>query len=215
MLKKKYIYSCALGGAFFTIPYLALGISALPAAAIGIAAYGAGTLIFNDKQKIDISSNITLGDREALMEAKELVKKMNDVICKLEDPKLVENAKKIASTSNSIIETVEKKPNKIKNVRNFLNYYLPVTLKILERYDEIENQKLTTKSAKDFMNSVEEMIEKIKNAFEKQLSSIYQQEIVDTDAELKVFESMLKTDGFVNEIEFETKKENKGGVSSE
>jgi len=106
---------------------------------------------------------------------------------------------------------VEKKPKKIKGIRNFLNYYLPVTLKILERYDEIENQKLNTNSAQKFMNSVEEMVEKIKDAFEKQLSNIYQEEITDTDAELKVFETMLKTDGFVDEIELEKKKGGENG----
>ena len=84
---------------------------------------------------------------------------------------------------------------------------MPVTLKILERYDEIENQKLNTESTKKFMSSVQNMIEKIKDAFEKQLSSIYQEEIVDTDAELKVFESMLKTDGFVDEIDLSRKEE--------
>ena len=183
------------------------GISAIPAAAIGIAAYGAGVLLFNDKTKIDISSNITLKEREALNEAKELVKKMDLVIYRLEDPTLVKNAKQICNTSNKIIETIEKKPNKLKNARNFLNYYLPVTLKILERYDEIENQKLSTESATKFMSSVQNMIEKIKDAFEKQLSSIYQEEIVDTDAELKVFESMLKTDGFVDEIDLSRKEE--------
>ena len=206
MLKKKYILSCILGGAFFAVPYLAVGLSAIPSAAIGIAAYGAGILMFNDKTKIDISSNISLSDKEALNEAKQYVKKMEDLIYKLEDKTLVENSKKICATSNNIIETIEKKPNKLKNARNFLNYYLPVTLKILERYDEIENQKLNTNSAKKFMNSVEGMIEKIRDAFEKQLSSIYQEEIVDTDAELKVFESMLKSDGFVDEIDLQNKE---------
>ena len=183
------------------------GISAIPAAAIGITAYGAGVLLFNEPTKIDISSNITLKDKEALNEAKELTKKMDLLIYNLEDPDLVKNAKQICSTSNKIISTIEKKPNKLKSARNFLNYYLPVTLKILERYDEIENQKLNTESTKKFMTSVQNMIEKIKDAFEKQLSSIYQEEIVDTDAEIKVFESMLKTDGFVDEIDLSRKEE--------
>lgn len=201
-MKKKYIYSCLLGGTFFAVPYLALGITALPSAAIGIAAYGAGVLLFNDKQKIDITSNITIEDKQALKNAKDLVIKMQKIINQLEDPKLVEDAKKICNTSNKIIEAAQNNPKKIKNIRNFLNYYLPVTIKILERYDEIENQKLNTDSAKKFMNSVESMVNKIKNAFEEQLSNIYQTEMVDTDAELKVFESMLKSDGFLDEIDF-------------
>ena len=53
------------------------------------------------------------------------------------------------------------------------------------------------------------MIAKIKDAFEEQLSNIYQTEMVDTDAELKVFESMLKADGFLDEIDFNIEKNDK------
>lgn len=206
-MKKGYIYSSILGGVFFAVPYLACGISAIPSVAIGLAAYGAGLLIFQDKQKIDISDNLEEDDKKALRKAKDEVIKMQTISTKLENPQIVQNTKKICSTSNKIIVTVQKYPSKLKSIRNFLNYYLPVTIKILERYDEIENQKLATKESKKFMASVEDMIEKIKTAFEEQLSNIYQTEMVDTNAELKVFESMLKSDGFLDEIDF--KIENK------
>ena len=208
-MKKEYIYSCILGGAFFAVPYFACNIGAIPSTAIAVAAYGAGILLFRDKQKIDISDNIEDEDKQALKQAKELVLKMQVISKQLEDAKLVQNVKDICATSDKIINTVEKKPEKLKQVRNFLNYYLPVTIKILERYDEIENQKLTTLESKKFMKAVESMIEKIKNAFEEQLSNIYQTEMVDTDAELKVFESMLKSDGFLDEIDFNIEKNKK------
>lgn len=208
-MKKEYIYSCLLGGTFFAVPSLACGIGALPSAAIGIAAYGAGILLFRDKKKVDISDNFEAEDKLAIKQAKESIIKMQNISKQLESPQLVQNVKSIYITSNKIIETVEKKPEKLKKVRNFLNYYLPVTIKILERYDEIENQKLTTKESKKFMSSVENMIEKIKDAFEEQLSNIYQTEMVDTDAELKVFESMLKADGFLDEIDFNIEKKDK------
>lgn len=208
-MKKEYIYSCLLGGTFFAVPYLACGIGALPSAAIGVAAYGAGILLFRDKKKVDISDNVEAEDKLAIKQAKESIIKMQNISKQLESSQLVQNAKSIYITSNKIIETVEKKPEKLKKVRNFLNYYLPVTIKILERYDEIENQKLTTKESKKFMSSVENMIAKIKDAFEEQLSNIYQTEMVDTDAELKVFESMLKADGFLDEIDFNIEKKDK------
>ena len=34
----------------------------------------------------------------------------------------------------------------------------------------------------------------------EQLNNMYQAEIIDTDAELKVFEEMLKSDGFLGDI---------------
>ena len=50
------------------------------------------------------------------------------------------------------------------------------------------------------MKSVRDMIVKIKEAFREQLNNMYQAEIIDTDAELKVFEEMLKSDGFLGDI---------------
>ena len=143
-MKKRYIYSCILGGTFFAVPYLALGIGALPAAAIGVAAYGAGNLLFKDRTKIDLSDDISFNDKEDLKKAQTMVKEIREISAKLESSDIVKNTKEICNTSDKIIDTVIEKPEKIKKIRNFLSYYLPVTKKILERYDEIENQKLNT-----------------------------------------------------------------------
>lgn len=205
-MKKGYIFSAILGGTFFAVPYLALNVGILPSVAIGGIAYGAGTLIFKDKKKEEISLNVD-NLYDILKLAGERTSELEKVSKQLEDEELVKNVKEICSTSKKIIDTLSKKPEKMKQAHNFLNYYLPVTIKILKRYDEIENNKLTSDSSKKFMKSVEEMINKIKNAFNEQLSNMYQTEIIDTDAEIKVFETMLKSDGFIEEIGIDVKKE--------
>lgn len=126
----------------------------------------------------------------------------------IEDKELVENIKEIHESINKIIETVEKKPEKLTMMNNFFNYYLPVTLTILNKYDEIENQGLTTDEGKQFMSSAKSMISKINGAFKNQLSNLYQSDMIDTDAEMKVFETMLKSDGYNQNEDFKT---NKGG----
>lgn len=204
-MKKNYIYSAILGGAFFAVPYVALGIELLPSLAISAAAYGAGTLIFKDRNKLDLSidkSNLY----DILKEAKEETLQISNISKQIEDKEVVENIEQICDISNKIIDTLSKNPNKLGQARNFLNYYLPVTIKILTRYDEIENQRLNTTESKEFMESVKKMTEKIKNAFNEQLNNMYQTEMIDTDAEIKVFESMLKSDGFLDDININTKK---------
>lgn len=47
-MKKGYIFSALLGGAFFAIPYIGLGIGIVPSVAIGGAAFAAGSLIFKN-----------------------------------------------------------------------------------------------------------------------------------------------------------------------
>ena len=204
-MKKNYIYSAILGGAFFAVPYVALGIELLPSLAISAAAYGAGTLIFKDRNKLDLSID-KKNLYDILKEAKEETLQISNISKQIEDKEVVENIEQICDISNKIIDTLSKNPNKLGQARNFLNYYLPVTIKILTRYDEIENQRLNTTESKEFMESVKKMTEKIKNAFNEQLNNMYQTEMIDTDAEIKVFESMLKSDGFLDDININIKK---------
>ena len=162
-------------------------------------AYGAGTLIFKDRSKIDYSTKNT-NLYEILKNAKSQTTQIFDISKQLEDRELIANVQDICNTSNKIIDTLSKNPGKLSQVNNFINYYLPVTIKILQRYDEIENQKLNSEESQKFMKSVRDMIAKIKDAFHEQLNNMYQAEIIDTDAELKVFEEMLKSDGFLGDI---------------
>ena len=121
---------------------------------------------------------------------------------RVEDTELKNNIKEINSTIIKMIDTVEKNPEKSKMMGNFFNYYLPVTLNILKRYDEIENQNLSSEEGRQFMKQTQNMIQKINVAFKSQLSNLYQSDIVDTDAEMKVFETMLKADGYDTTSDF-------------
>jgi len=202
ILKRPHIYSALLGGTFFAVPYLALGAGIIPSVALGISAFGAGMLVFKNIGKNTLTYDLE-NENDIIKKSKENTSRLKEISKLLEDEKLIKNVNIIYETSSKILKAIEKNPEKISGARNFLNYYLPVTIKILERYDEIENQKLTTKDSKKFMASIQNMVEKIKDAFEIQLNNIYQPEMIDTDAEIKVFEAMLKSDGFLDDINIE------------
>lgn len=132
--------------------------------------------------------------KEVIKDAKSKNNEIYNMASKVDSLDLQKNIKEIFDSVTKIINTIEKKPEKYKKMGNFFDYYLPVTLNILKRYDEIENQNLASEDGKKFMKQTENMIEKINNAFKNQLSKLYQSDIVDTDAEMKVFESMLRAD---------------------
>ena len=46
------------------------------------------------------------------------------------------------------------------------------------------------------------MLEKIEVAFKSQLNNLYQSDMMDTNAEMKLFDSMLKSDGISGEQDF-------------
>lgn len=139
---------------------------------------------------------------EVLKDAKSKNIQIKEMIQKVESVSLQNNIKEINESVTKIINTLEKNKSKFRKMNNFFDYYLPVTLSILKKYDEIENQKLNSDEGKKFMQQTESMIEKINNAFKSQLSNLYQADIVDTDAEMKVFETMLKADGYDTSNDF-------------
>jgi 5-bromo-4-chloroindolyl phosphate hydrolysis protein len=128
------------------------------------------------------------------------------MINKVDDKTLQDNIRQLHDTASKIIDTISKNPGKLDKTQSFFDYYLPVTLKILEKYDMIENQRMDNEETKKFMTSAENMISKINKSFKVQLSNLYQSDIIDTDAEMKVFETMLKSDGFTDIEDFNIKK---------
>lgn len=204
-MKNSSIVSAVIGGAFFAVPYVALSVGILPSLAIGAAAFGAGELLLRGKDKKTLKDT----DRplfDTLQDAKEQNKKIYGMIDKVESVDLKKNIKEITQNVTKIINTVESKPQKAKKMNNFFNYYLPTTLRILQRYDEIENQGLSSSDGKKFMTQTENMISDINKSFKTQLSNLYQADIVDTDAEMKVFKSMLRAEGYDSESDFKHKE---------
>ena len=169
----------------------------MPSLAIGLVAYGAGELLLGDDKKSLRFSNKSL--YEVLEKAKEQNKEIYNIMYKIEDARIQVDVFQIHENVEKIIQTINAHPNKLKKINSFFDYYLPVTVKILRKYDEIENQKLSTKDGKEFMNNGQKMLHELNISFEKQLAKLYQSDIVDADAEMKVLDSMLKADGYTNE----------------
>ena len=121
------------------------------------------------------------------------------MIPKVDKSEVKEDLKEIHASVDKIVSVVENDPKKEKRLRNFFDYYLPVLIKIVDKYDEIENQRLVSKEGKEFLVKADKMIKETNEAFKMILSSLYQKDIMDADAEMKVYEMMLKADGIVEE----------------
>lgn len=194
-MKHKETASAVIGSMFFAVPYLALSVPIVPSLAIGISAFCAGELVFS-KSKNSNSNKISEDINKILEKAKKQNKHILDMKLCIDNDEIKTYLTQIHEYTTKIIKTIEKNPKKIKNIDNFFDYYLPITVRIVDRYDEIENQNLSSKDSKKIINSTSKMLEAVNNAFKSILNSLYQREIIDMDAEMKVFSSMLKADGF-------------------
>ena len=206
-MKHKDTISALIGSAFFAVPYLALSLPILPSVLIGTSAFVAGELVLTKNKKTLKEENFNL--YKVLENAKKQNKRIIEAKSYIDNDEIKAYLTSINDSTSKIIKTIEKTPKKIKNIDNFFDYYLPITVKIINRYDEIENNNLSSKDSKKFMTSTINMLASIDKAFRNILNNLFQKEIIDMDAEMKVFSSMLKADGF-NENELEVKENNNG-----
>ena len=195
-IKYKEAVSAVVGSAFFAIPYLTLSLPLLPSALIGTGAFIAGELLLSSDEKNQIPTESV---KKTLDSAKDESKDIYNMRNKIEDEDLKKYIINISTSANKIISTIEKEPKKIRKIANFFDYYLPVTLSIIKRYDEIENQNLSSQEMKEFISSTKLMLKSADEAFNKKLERLYQNDMINIDADMKVFNSMLKADGYDDE----------------
>lgn len=198
-MKNKEITSAILGSTFFAIPYLGLSVALAPSLVIGGCAFLASELMFSGVKTKEKLKNTNRSLYEKIGEARKEQKQIKNLIPKVEKTETKQDLKEINETINKILEEVEKNPKKEKSLNNFFDYYLPVLIKITTRYDEIENTRLSSIDEKTFMTKAEKIIKDTNKAFKTILSNLYQKDIMDTDADMKVYELMLKADGIVED----------------
>ena len=200
-MKNKNIVSGVVGAGFFAIGYLGLSLALAPALAIGAVAFGASELVISSNKKIQEKLEPTFKERISL--ARKQIVYLKEMVNKIDDEGVSKDLEEITKSANKIINRIEESQLENKSAVKFMDYYLPVCVKIVDRYDEIENQKLTSHDSKKFMTDSKKIINDTNKAFKKILNSLYQSDILNADAEMKVYNSILKADGYENEIELE------------
>lgn len=128
------------------------------------------------------------------------IRELNDEI---PDYKISAQLKQIEILTASIIDQVEKKEDKLKSVRQFMNYYLPTTIKLLEQYVQMQNMGLKGENIENGMKQIEDMLDKVIVAFQKQLDDLFERDIVDITAEIQVMERMMASQGLTGQKDFE------------
>jgi len=195
----KNIISSFVGASFFAVGYLGLSLALPPALALGAVSFVASELIVTGADK-KIEERKELSFTEKINEARKDNKHIKEIIPNIEDEEVCKDLDEITKSTTKIINYIEKNKLKNKTSDKFFEYYLPVCVKIVDRYDDIENQRLTSSDSKKFMNDGKRIIKDTNNSFKKILDSLYQSDIANAEAEMKVFNSILKSDGYDESI---------------
>ena len=117
----------------------------------------------------------------------------------IEDETISAQIRRLEEVSRKIFDQVKENPKKLPEIRRFMDYYLPTTLKILNAYDRMGAAGVSGENISGTMKRVEDIMSTIVSAFEKQLDSLFGSDALDIRAEMSVLETMLAREGLAGE----------------
>lgn len=127
------------------------------------------------------------------------IRRLNDDI---DDEAMSRKIDRIGEITSKIYGYVKQNPGKEGQLRSFLNYYLPTTLKILKAYARMEDQGIEGENIRTAKARIEGMMDKVVDGFEKQLDRLFEVDTMDITADVEVLERMLEKDGLSGGMDF-------------
>lgn len=132
------------------------------------------------------------------------MKRLDDAI---EDEKISADIRRLEASCQQIFAQVKASPDKLPQIRKFMDYYLPTTLKLLNAYDRMDSTGAAGENITGTKAKVENIMGTIAAAFEKQLDSLFGSEAMDISTDISVLETMLSQEGLAGaEMKAETTK---------
>lgn len=121
----------------------------------------------------------------------EQVESLKTLVVSIDNVELINNINDIIKTSEAILNLVEENQSLFKKVRKYFHYYLAEIIRIVQQYDDFEEDSLNSQNTKISKEKIETTIAKANQSFLDFYNDLYAGKAMDVNVDLKVFDSML------------------------
>lgn len=141
----------------------------------------------NDPQKRELRFTIDMGQN--------YIKQIRDINDALPEEEISNKLYRLENIVSQILEHIENNPKKLPEVNKFTNHYLPITLKLVTSYKELNDQPVQGENITNAKNEIEKSIDFINTAFEKLLDDLFEEVALDISTDISVLETLFTQEG--------------------
>lgn len=127
------------------------------------------------------------------------LRRVNDAI---PDEEMSDKISRLEAVSAKIFEQAKSDPDKLPQMRKFMDYYLPTSLKLLNTYAELDKQGIEGENISESKHRIEQTMDTLVHAFETQLDQLFAADAMDISADIDVMQNMLRADGLTGDTPF-------------
>lgn len=111
---------------------------------------------------------------------------------------------KMEQIVEQIFQRAEEHPEIIPDLKKMMDYYLPMTVKLLDAYEDMDRQPIQGETIRASKKEIEDTLDTLNEAFAKLLDSVFQDTAWDVSSDISVLHTMLAQEGLTGN-DFEKK----------
>ena len=135
-------------------------------------------------------------DVDALLQkGREMIKEIRAENDKIPDTSLTAKLDQLENLCSEIFRAVYDKPAKASQIRKFMDYYLPTTLKMVKGYRTLGERNAAGTDVAAARGRIDDALGVVLKGCQKLLDNLYQDDVLDITTDIDVLEQMLKRDG--------------------
>ena len=136
-----------------------------------------------------------------LDEYEKILKELRDLNDRIPGEEMSAKISRMEDLTAKIFKLAKEQPEKLGSMRKFMDYYLPTSLKLLARYEKLDAQGVEGTNISESKRQIEETMDTMITAFEKQLDKLFLSESIDISADIAAMQNLMRADGLMeNEI---------------
>ena len=136
-------------------------------------------------------------------EGNRALSEMGRLYMSIKDPEVRSKINEIMRITDKITQDAIDDPKDIPQIKKFMNYYLPTTLKLLNAYDRMSSLGIEGENLDKSMKSINEMLDAAIVAYKKRLDSLFANQALDIETDIEVMNTMLAREGLVGPADFD------------
>lgn len=151
------------------------------------------------KQKEDEAKKVSAQVQEVLDKGNAFIREIrrcNDAI-----PGEIISGKisRIETIVQMIFTRAEAHPEIVPDLKKLMDYYLPMTVKLLNAYAEMDAQPIQGENIQNAKREIEATLDTLNTAFEKLLDSIFKETALDISSDISVLQTILAQEGLTED----------------
>ena len=136
-------------------------------------------------------------------EGNRALSEMGRLYMSIKDTEVRKKINELMRITDKITQDAIADPSDIPQIKKFMNYYLPTTIKLLNAYDRMSAQGIEGENLDKSMKNINEMLDAAIEAFKKRLDSLFENQALDIETDIKVMNTMLAREGLSGNKDFE------------